>query len=441
MRRKYRLASVFLISMLMAILLMIIVSTSLYAASNAYILGNGNLTVDSGSDLPVEEQKGELKDFGLHATGSEEVTLAQMEPFPTTDTDAAIKTARDNAIESGFLSYEFYKKIDCSHDKNYIYEMQVVLDFSNYNIAVYSKYCLLYYNQIAFYENLNNIIIYDFYTGEVVDTEINPDGSTNLALEINKNSYNLTLKAGNKNYAIQFTYKIILNNLYAEDGNLKSISLNNLCFKMNEKENQGVVVPEIVYIDISEKEFAYAADKSIVGITFGSSGGIEKTDLTDKHHIHVIGKNDLQYEVGLSITMDYISSHSEYEVSIYKKEGINKYAILCQVNSSVYAEGTKVDFVIVDGKNYADDILVVEQREAIVNAWYWLSKNIVLSDIRMYHQKVDENRHFLGSALEVTYRETTIGAVSWNEVYYIESGNIIGYFNESGIDIEVSNSK
>lgn len=435
------------------LVLVLVLPISIYAAGQANVNGRGGLT-----SVPKKQQINDLSDLGFHASGDDKYTI-NLQSMQAISGD--VESLKQKAISGGVLSYELYKKINCQDSKQYLYELQVVLDFSNFNIATYSQRFIQYYNQIAFCSDISGLALYDFYTGNIIESNINVKFTTNTTND--RTGYKLSLFKNENIYdesaTIQYAYRIILNNYYDKEGNLGSISLNHKCLKMYDTSNETIiesnlkngVTPAVIYIDISKMKFSYDTNGSVVGIVFASSGGIEDTDLTDNNHIHVIGENNNQYEVGLQITKDYISYHNDYEVSIYKKEANYKYAILCKVlfvpELDTDGEPIKqgyINFIVIDDAYYTDTNLNDVQRRAITNMCFWIKKNNLTSvvgqyakGILIYHQKIDSNMAFAGDPIEVAYRESQTHS-GWQEVYYVSNNEIIGYFNANEIDVNVT---
>lgn len=414
-----------IISLVAALLVLIIaLPISIYAARTATISGSGNLYFKES----IETQNTKLKDAGFATTSSNGTTinLQRMEEKPDNPMNS-----KYNAMNSGILRYKLYRKVDCENSTEYTNEFQVILDFSRFNILKYSQNFLYYYNDIALCENIENIPLYNFYSGAIE--------KNNVTVKLNEQKDGLILEyqENDTNHieSVELVYRIILNNYYV-NGEIDNIQLSNKCFKFDSNDSttpQINIIPKIIYIDISQMQLFYT-NGTLVGIRFGSDGDISGTDLTDSKHIHVIGANDSQYEIGLIITKEYIASHSDYEVSIYKKISEDRYSILCKVESV----SNSVKITVIDDAYYSSDTFNDAQKTSILNMCYWLNAHSV-TNVNVYHQRIKEDMSFTNSATEIFY-----GADDQNKdlyrVYYNQVNDqgenievVIGYFDNKGI--------
>ncbi len=459
MKSKIRFIATMISLVTTLLVLVLVLPISIYAARQANVSGSGSLNF-----VPPAVQDDDLESLGFHATGGGDntITLGSMEE-PSGD----IAGLKAKAIQNNVLRYELYRKIDCSNASNYVYELAVVVDFSNYNIRTYSRFCLQYYNQIAF--NCTNGLLfseqplYDFYSGEIIDY-VNVSVVASMIESANLYGYDISLKSTQNAYeyprdSVKYVYRIILNNYYNNSGELDNIVLNNRCFKWyddrNLTENQIVtyqssnIEPAIVYLDFSNMKFDKPKTEEdggnfeLIGIDLGSDGF--RVDLTNNKHIHIIGKSDIQHEAGLVMAEKYISNQTEYEISIYGNTAIHKYSILCKIKNDDKV-ANYVNITVVDAASYESSSLNDTQRKAITNMCFWLSKNEI-SDALIYHQKIDSNMAFAGDPIQVAYRESTSDthpASNWYEVYYVDNDDvinneiIIGYFDANVIDVNVT---
>ena len=454
-----------LISLVTTLLVLVLVlPISIYAARQANVSGSGNL-----SFFPPKVQDDSLKSLGFHATGGDKNTI-NLQTMRFEDVYGEEQGLKQLAMNNGFLSYELYRKIDCTDSSSYVYELSVVVDFSSYNILTYSQQCMQYYNLIAFYiENSTtpNLLLasqplYDFYSGKIIDfVNVYVEANAVVKHEDNKvtnliNDYTISLESTNnvgtyEGTNVQYVYRIILNNYYNDSGELGNIVLKNHCFEWYDEDNLTTdeinicktkdVAPAIVYLDFSNMTFDKpetgedGGNFDLIGVDLGEN--VSNVELTSNKHIHMIGKNDIQHEAGLVMAEKYISNQTDYEISIYGNTAIHKYSILCKIKNDDKV-ANYVNITVVDAASYESSSLNDAQRKAITNMCFWLSKNEI-SDALIYHQKIDSNMAFAGDPIQVAYRESTSNTHSgWQEVYYVSNNEIIGYFNANEIDVNVT---
>ena len=416
MRKKIRLLTTLFSLLIVVVLLIISTTIGLSAASNVNVFGSGNLSYEV--TMEPSEQKKLLDSIGFHATGSgNRITLGDMEE-PSPD---ELTTMRELAINNDLLKFELYKKVNCqleTGETKYVYELQVVLDFSNFNIYTYSGEFLLYFNQIVFCESLSNIKLYDFYTG----VELANDITINFSKVGNDYEYEILSSITSiENITHRLAYKIVLNDYYDDNGNFANIIIENyaFCFMAeNDTFNGGFI--NTIYLDLSEKNISYNSEtNSLVGIEFKKS--IAGTKLSDNNHIHIIGKTNNQYEAGLFLAKEYISGHNDYEISIYRKLADYKYEILCKVQYNDSINNVEINVVSNGTKDSQVD------KQSLIDMCYWVEVNIDDSKPKVYYQLVDSDKLF-AARYEVHWE---LESENWYTVYYnFDSNRItIGRFN------------
>lgn len=419
MRKKIRLLTTLFSLLIVGFLLVISTTIGLSAASNVNVFGSGNLSYEVA--MTPSEQDDVLKSMGFHTTGSGDnrITLADMKN-PSTNEEFTIQELKYNSINSGILKYELYKKVNCQRktdETNYVYELQVVLDFSKINIYRYAGECLLYFNQIAFCENLSNVKLYDFYTGD----ELANDLTINFKKVGNDYEYEIISKSEVENFTHRLAYKIVLNDYYDNSGNLTNVVIGNntFCFIAEKGEFNGGSI-DTVYLDFSNKNITYDPEnKSLLGIEF--SQDIGGTKLTDNNHIHIIGKTNNQYEAGLFLAKEYTLGHEDYEISIYRKLADYKYEILCKVQYNGSINNVEINVV----SNGEQDSQV--DKQSLIDMCYWVEVNIDDSKPKVYYQLVDSDKLF-AARYEVHWE---LESENWYTVYYSFDSNKItlGRFN------------
>ncbi len=426
MRTKIRLITTILSLSLVCICVVFGVSLSLKAASNIDISGGGG-GLSFTPEISIDDQKNILEASGFHATG-DRITL-QMEDDYTSITQDANLEAKNNAINNKILSFELYKKIDCDTQLE-IYELQIVLDFSKFNIVRYAGEFLLHYNYVVFYTNESNyhINMYNFYSGENLGEYILTLGNGGFSINIDTNN-------------ITYTYKIILNSVNYDD--VDDLYLPNNCFNIEEVisiNDQNNQTPNVIYLDFSNTNIIVEknSDGELVlnGIAYGSDIGSsappEEISLSNIPHFHIIGSTNSQYEAAMVLVKDYITSgHDNYEMSIYSKNGAYSYSILAKLS---YLNGLVVD--VVDDTYYSDSNLNDTQRKAILDMCYWVVTNLDNINIAIYHQKVNDDMSFNTSArYEVNYELDSNKGAGWYRAYYTSDNTLIGYFNSNNYQI------
>lgn len=424
MRTKIRLITTILSLSLVCICLVFGVSLSLKAASNIDISGGGGLSFTP--EISIDDQKNILNNSGFHATG-DPINLQRTNDYTSNTQDANLE-AKNNAINNKILSFELYKKINCTQQE--IYELQIVLDLSSFNIVRYAGEFLLHYNYVVFYTNESNypINMYNFYSGE------------------NLGEYNLTL--GNGGFSINidtnnitYTYKIILNNVNYD--NIDDLHLSDDCFDIRNGisiNNQSNQLPNVIYLDFSNTNITIEKNNDgeliLNGISYGSDIGSsvppEGISLSNIPHFHIIGSTNSQYEAAMVLVKDYITSgHNNYEMSIYSKNDAYSYSILAKLS---YSEGLVVD--VIDNAYYSDSNLNDTQRKAILDMCYWVVTHLDNINIAIYHQKVNDDMSFNTSArYEVNYELDSSKGEGWYKAYYTSDNTLIGYFNSNKYQI------
>lgn len=416
MRKKIRLLTTLFSLLIVGFLLVISTTIGLSAASNVNVFGSGNLSYEV---LP-EVQEDTLNNMGFHATGGDKNTINLSTMEPVSESKLTVDELKENSINSGILKFELYKKVNCqpkTDETNYVYELQVVLDFSNFNIQRYSQRCLMYFNEIAFYGGISNINLYDFYTGEILES-----GLSISFPNYSNNNYEYEISSTELNELThRLAYKIILNDYYDNSGNLGNIDIRNNAFSfMNNGVDAGA--PNTIYLDLSRKQISYDDEtNSLVGIVFGTSDGIEDTLLSDNNHIHIIGETNNQYEAGLFLAKEYISGHNDYEISIYRKLADYKYEILCKVQYNDSINNVEINVVSNGTKDSQVD------KQSLIDMCYWVEVNIDDSKPKVYYQLVDSDKLF-AARYEVHWE---LESENWYTVYYnFDSNRItIGRFN------------
>lgn len=435
---------------LVATLLVLIIALpiSIYAARTATISGSGNLIYEN--ELSVNDQKTLLANCGFSVTGSTNLQdMGDMESSSIIFNNPA--QCRTMAMNNNVLRFELYQKVNCKNTTERIYELQVVLDFSQFSsIKKYSGGFMGFYNNIVFANDIVDgqevpfsylLPCYDFYSGQTIG-----NGNYSLKFSTTKSStqntiegYTLELKDDNgTSQMVELCYKIILN--YNSDS---SVELGGDCFKVLQTSSKtdftinNQIIPSTIYIDFSKSNIKLDEYNKPIGLTLPSSN-----DLSDNKHIHILGINDGQFAAALSIFEKYVMDNikEKYEFSIYRKNTENSHNILCKLDGSS-SDANKATILVIDDKYYGDS-LVDEQRIALVRMCLWLY-NSNITDAIVSHQKIDINMAFAGNPMQVGYRESTSASHpsnEWKEVYYASSDVIIGYFNfvESKIDVNVT---
>lgn len=419
MHRKLRLITTLFTLLSISILLIIAIPLGLYAATSAYISGSGKLSVEK---IDLAEQETILKNAGFHTTSNG--SNLQTMPKPSED---KVSGYRNAAKESNILSFILYEKIDCKTRKE-TFELEIVLDFSRQLINEYSQNCFGYYNEIIFanesYTETLNLI--DYNTGTTINENVvvtfNNKGLS-FSLDNNKYNYDLTTDNNDNSIALNYCYRIILNN----DATLKDN-----CFKMEPESSSSIRIPDVTYIDISNTSI-YLDGGVVHGIDFGTE--IHKIEFTDNNHIHVVGSNESQLGAGLYISNLYINSHegqinnSSFEIALYAKS-YTAHTLLCKVS---YDNGLIIS--VIDSKYYGN-VLDNEQRYAILNMCYWIINNMTEVDqLTIYHQLVNSDLIF-ADRKKVDYTLYPALGENWYVASYSEDENVIGYFNSKSREIK-----
>lgn len=425
MHRKIRLIATLFTILSLSIIISISLPLAIYAATSANINGSGNLSV-----IDVETQIDDLEALGFNCSGSHQDIYFNMQEMekPTEDN---IKIYREKAQNSNFLRYYLAKKIDC-YSMETIYELRIVLDFSNQPILEYAANCIGYYNDIVFSSHTETLNISNFYTGEILARNINVTFDSNGASFIYDNqTYRLGNQTGNETLNFTYSYQIIINS-FEYEGNYTE--LRNHTFQLIDDGTtiSKVQTPYVTYIDISKTNI-YLDDSGIHGISFRNND-YDGIQLTNNNHIHILGSTNEQLGAGLYITSLYVSERNSslneenrFKISVYKQISQNAYKILCKVE---YLASNSIIINVIDDKYYNNvNELAKEQKESLLNMCYWLEKNNLEQVISytLYHQLVNENMSF-GSKYEVIYVEDSSKGDNWYKVTYTDN-TLIGYFN------------
>ncbi len=423
MRKKIRLLTTLFSLLIVGVLLVISTTIGLSAASSANVSGSGNLSYTK--PLDPSETKDILEAAGIHVTGLQDdgSYQAQSNNKYTATTLEDNSEARQNAFENEILSFELYKKIDCETQKPMI-ELQVVIDLSRFNLRRYAREFLEHYNYIVFYTDettCSNIKIYDFYNDnyyESTDLTIN-----NGSFSVSNNFSNLPLK---------YAYKVIVNSaqyINENQENSSNLRLSNGCFNMTALVNNEL--PNVIYVDFSQTNISVEEtenDLIVNGIEYGDDKDVQnpdQVDLTNIQHIHVIGSNNNHYKAAMVLVSDYLADHKDYEISIYKKINTYTYSILAKF---MYYNDLTID--VVDSVYNDSGSLTDLERQSLIDMSYWVQRYINDVTVLIYHQKVNADMSFnLNERYQISYIIDSSKGENWYRVYYVDSNEVIGYFN------------
>ena len=442
MRTKIRLITTILSLSLVCICLVFGVSLSLKAASNIDISGQGNLSVDG--NLSGDGQANLLESMGFECSGLHQdvyFNFQEMEKPSSNQISDYLRIAKENDV----LRFELYEKIDCATQKG-TYELQVVLDFSGFNIIEMAANSFSYYNDIVFSDHIESVDLINFYTGEVIEENVNLTFSTSDVLfRHNDIDYSLTSSDENKASYI-YGYKFILSCFTSVDdeSNIVYTELRDGTFSFIPKdstEELTIRVPDVTYLDLSQGNVYLDDNGNLHGIALRNNMDIS---LTDNNHIHILGSNNKQLEVGLYIANQYVNANRNnasetnlFEVSLYQVSGY-KHSIVTKVkpNTEVEPNNRGIIINVIDNECYIDSNLNDDQRTAILDMCYWVVTNLDNDNINIaiYHQKVDEYMAFADS-YQVNYEPDSNKGQGWYRAYYTSDKTLIGYFNSNKYQI------
>ncbi len=422
------------------LVLVLVLPISIYAARQANVNGSGNLIYKQ--ELSVNDQKTRLEESGFHTTSSlilQKMTDGLYGEIDTTNEvnrNKALNGFRQKAIDYNILSFKLYKKIDCSGEDKEIYQLEVVLDFSQFTLSSYAGSSIGYYNDIIWskiVDSNNNLTPYtiklnaiNYYTG--ADTNENYD----ITFVSEDGTYGIVFSNSGsalQNFEYVFTYRVVLNTLPEKTDDMKNYGLRSGAFVF--VEGYGIL-PSILTIDFSKTNIYADSSNNIYGFDFDG----DQINLFNNNHLHFVGSNNNHYLAAILIADEYLKQlkNSNAEISIYGEQN-EEHTILCKLYND---SGWKVR--VIDSQEYTNG-LVDSQRISITNMCFWLSKNNI-TDVTIYHQKVKANENGIlyfdkENLLEVKYRESQTHS-GWQEVYYVSNNEIIGYFNANEIDVNVT---
>ncbi len=393
MHRKLRLITTLFTLLSISILLMIAIPLGVYAATSAYITGSGKLSVE----LSPSNQKDLLKSAGLHATGSGSTyTLADME---IDDLNNPAENRRVAMEDANILSFNLYKKASCEQNNEQIYQLEVKLDFSNYDIHSYAGDCINFYNIIVFAKNndgsdfTQNLPVIDYYTGKQLEDE---NGNLlNANVVFNSEDYAIVTTIGGNSIDVVFTYNISLNTLpKKEDDTSSNYGYREDCFNIDNETTLGKV-PKLITLDLSETNISIDENGNLIGFEYdGNSEG----KLSNVSHIHFVASADSQLEAAMLVAKGYATNAvSNVEIALYKKVSNNAYKIECKIN----IDTDIINIIVVD---------ITENeinKTGIINMVKWCINNMTNEEYVIYSQPVDINHMFIGNAKLVTIEETT----------------------------------
>lgn len=440
MRTKIRLITTILSLSLVCICLVFGVSLSLKAASNIDISGQGNLSVDG--NLSEKEQADLLESMGFKCSGLHQDVYFNFQEMEKPENNAQIGEYLRIAKENDVLRFELYEKIDCATQKG-TYELQVVLDFSGFNIIEMAANSFSYYNDIVFSSHIESVDLINFYTGEVIEENVNLTFSTkDVSFRHNDIDYSLTSSDENKASYI-YGYKFILScfDSVDDESNIVYTELRNGTFSFipdDSTEDLTIRVPDVTYLDLSQGDVYLDDNGNLHGISFNND--LSKISLTDNNHIHILGSNNDQLEVGLYIADQYVNANSNdasetnlFEVSLYQVSGY-RHSIVTKVEPNDNDSGIIIN--VIDNAYYSDSNLNDTQRKAILDMCYWVVTNLGNINIAIYHQKVNDDMSFNTSArYEVNYELDSSKGEGWYKAYYTSDNTLIGYFNSNNYQI------
>lgn len=435
MRTKIRLITTILSLSLVCICLVFGISLSLKAANNIDISGQGNLSVDG--NLSGKEQADLLESMGFKCSGLHQDVYFNFQKMKKPENNAQIGEYLRIAKENDVLRFELYEKIDCATQKG-TYELQVVLDFSDFNIIEMAAYSFLHYNDIVFSDHTESVDLVDFYTGEVIKEGVDLIFSTtDVTFNYDEVNYSLTSPSTDNTISFIYGYKFILSCYTYED---ESTELRNNTFKFQEENSQEeltIRVPNATYLDLSQGNVYLDDNGNLHGIALRNNMDIS---LTDNNHIHILGSNNDQLEVGLYIANQYVNANSNdasetnlFEVSLYQVSGY-RHSIVTKVEPNNNDSGIIIN--VIDNTYYSNNNLNETQRKAILDMCYWVVTHLDNINIAIYHQKVNDDMSFNTSArYEVNYEPDSSKGEGWYRGYYTSDNTLIGYFNSNNYQI------
>ena len=439
MRTKIRLITTILSLSLVCICLLFGVSLSLKAASNIYISGQGNLSVDG--NLSGKEQADLLERMGFKCSGLHQDVYFNFQKMKKPENNEQIGEYLRIAKENDVLRFELYEKIDCPTQKG-TYELQVVLDFSDFNIIEMAANSFSYYNDIVFSNHTESVDLVNFYTGEVIANVELTFSTSGVTFNYNGVKYSLTSSGTDNTISFIYGYKFILSCFTSVDdeSNIVYTELRDDTFSFipdGSTEELAIRVPDVTYLDLSQGDVYLDDNGNLHGIALRNNMDIS---LTDNNHIHILGSNNDQLEVGLYIADQYVNANSNdasktniFEVSLYQVSGY-RHSIVTKVEP----DDNGIIINVVDNAYYSDSNLNYTQRKAILDMCYWVETNLTnITNISIYHQKVTSEMSFDTNArYEVSYELDSSKGEDWYRVYYTsDSDNAIGYFNSNNYQI------
>ena len=439
MRTKIRLITTILSLSLVCICLVFGVSLSLKAASNVDISGQGNLSVDG--NLSGKDQAGLLEKMGFNCSGLHQDVYFNFQEMKKPENSAQIGEYLREAKANDVLSFELYEKIDCKTQEK-AYELQVVLDFSDFNIIEMAANSFSYYNDIVFSNHTESVDLVNFYTGEVIANVELTFSTSGVTFNYNGVKYSLTSSGTDNTISFIYGYKFILSCFTSVDdeSNIVYTELRDDTFSFipdGSTEELAIRVPDVTYLDLSQGDVYLDDNGNLHGIALRNNMDIS---LTDNNHIHILGSNNDQLEVGLYIADQYVNANSNdasktniFEVSLYQVSGY-RHSIVTKVEP----DDNGIIINVVDNAYYSDSNLNYTQRKAILDMCYWVETNLTnITNISIYHQKVTSEMSFDTNArYEVSYELDSSKGEDWYRVYYTsDSDNAIGYFNSNNYQI------
>lgn len=439
MRTKIRLITTILSLSLVCICLVFGVSLSLKAASNIYISSQGNLSVDG--NLSGKEQADLLERMGFKCSGLHQDVYFNFQEMKKPENNEQIGEYLRIAKENDVLRFELYEKIDCATQKG-TYELQVVLDFSDFNIIEMAANSFSYYNDIVFSNHTESVDLVNFYTGEVIANVELTFSTSGVTFNYNGVKYSLTSSGTDNTISFIYGYKFILSCFTSVDdeSNIVYTELRDDTFSFipdGSTEELAIRVPDVTYLDLSQGDVYLDDNGNLHGIALRNNMDIS---LTDNNHIHILGSNNDQLEVGLYIADQYVNANSNdaseinlFEVSLYQVSGY-RHSIVTKVEPNDNDSGIIIN--VIDDTYYSDNNLSETQRKAILNMCYWVVTNLENINIAIYHQKVKDDMSFNTSArYEVNYEPDLSKGEGWYRGYYTSDNTTIGYFNSDNYQI------
>ena len=392
MHRKLRLITTLFTLLSISILLMIAIPLGLYAATSANISGSGKLSIE----LSPSNQRDLLKDAGLHATGKG--STYTLDDVKIEELDNPAENRRVAMEEAKILSFNLYKKASCEQNNKQIYQLEVKLDFSNYDIHSYASDCINHYNIIVFAKNnknndesdfTQNLPVIDYYTGKQLGDE---NGNLLYAnVVFNSEDYTIVTTIGENSIDVVFTYNIVLNTLpKKEDVISDHYGYREDCFNITLGK-----VPELITLDLSETDIGIDENCNLIGFEYdGNSEG----KLSNVSHIHFVATVDSQLEAAMLVAKGYATNAvSDVEIALYKKISNNAYEIECKIN----IDTDTINIIVVD---------ITENeinKTGIINMVKWCMNNMTNEEYLIYSQPVDVNHMFVGDPKLVTIENNT----------------------------------